>query len=253
MSMLALALAGSRAGAQNGAPVGDTRLASASRAELDSLATRAETAANSPVTPETKRESLRRFAADARTRLRDGDFQPNDKIVVVTRGDSIRVDTLTVQSDRSITLSELPPIALGGVLRSELQGRLSEQLRQYVRREVVRATPLVSVGILGEVVHPGYYRVPLQITLSDLLMVAGGPSPQADLSHVRIQRGQTTVVNERTVRDAMVRGLPLGQLGVDAGDEVVLKPVHQHNWLLMTQLAGVATGIFLTLRTFKAF
>ena len=228
-------------------------LAVASRAQLDSAATAASAAADSPAMPAAKRDSLRHVADDIRARLREGDFQPNDRIVVVTRGDSTRFDTLTVQSDRSITLTQLPPIVLEGVLRSELESRLCAQLHLYVKRDLVRATPLVSVGVLGEVVHPGYYRVPLQITLGDLLMVAGGPSPQADVSHVRVQRGQQTLVGERAVRDAMVRGLPLGQLGMDAGDEVVLKPMRQRNWVLITQVAGVATGAILALRSFKIF
>ena len=251
LSFLVLSAPPPRAIAQGGGNESETRWAAASRAELDSLAATAEAAADSAVTPAAKRDSLRRFAAAVRTRLREGDFQPNDRIVVVTRGDSTRVDTLTVQSDRSISLSQLPPILLDGVLRSELQSHLGEQLHRYVKRDLLRATPLVSIGVLGEVVHPGYYRVPLQITLGDLLMVAGGPSPQADMSHVRIRRGQSTVVGERDVRNAMVRGLPLGQLGVDAGDEVVLKALPQRNWLLITQLAGVATGIVLTLRSLK--
>lgn len=200
-----------------------------------------------------RRDSLRLFAEGLRLRLRDGDFHPNDRIIVVTRGDSIKVDTLTVQNDQSITFAQLPPIALHGVLRSELASRLCEQLHLYVKRELVRATPLVSVGVLGEVLHPGYYRVPLQITLGDLLMVAGGPSSQADMTHVRVQRGTKTLVGEAGVRNAMMRGLALGQLGMDAGDEVVLKPTRQRNWVLITQLAGVATGAVLALRTFKVF
>jgi len=232
---------------------GEVRRATASRAELDSLASRAQAAADAPATPKQDREALRRYAGDLRTRLHNGDFQPGDRIIVVTRGDSTTVDTVTVQSDRAVALQKLPPIPLEGVLRSELPSYLGQQLRQYVKRDLVRATPLVPVGVLGEVVHPGFYRVPLQITLGDLLMVAGGPSPQADLTRVRIRRGQSTIIDEHTIRDAMVRGLPLGELGIDAGDEVVLKAVPQRNWSLIAQLAGVATGIALTLHALKVF
>jgi protein involved in polysaccharide export with SLBB domain len=190
----------------------------------------------------------RRFAGP-----RGGDLQPGDRIIIVTRGDSTRVDTVTVQSDRTISLQNVPPIQLEGVARPELQSYLGEQLHQYVKRDVVRVIPLVPVGVLGEVVHPGYYRVPLQITVGDLLMVAGGPSPQADLTHALVRRGRTTVVDEHTLRDAMVRGLPLAELGIDAGDEVVLNPQSQHNWVLVTQIVGVATGLLLTLHSLKLF
>jgi hypothetical protein len=51
----------------------------------------------------------------------------------------------------------------------------------------------------------------------------------------------------------MVQRLPLGELGIDAGDEVVLRAAPQRNWMLLAQLAGVATGIALTLHTLKVF
>jgi hypothetical protein len=51
----------------------------------------------------------------------------------------------------------------------------------------------------------------------------------------------------------MVRGLPLSELGIDAGDEILLRAPPQRNWGLIAQLVGVATGIALTLHTFKVF
>ena len=182
-----------------------------------------------------------------------GDFQPGERIIVITRGDSTRTDTLTVQSDRTILFQQLPPISLDGVLRSDVQSCISQQLQQYVKHDIVRVIPLVSVGVLGEVVHPGYYRVPLQISLGDLLMVAGGPSAQADMNRVQVRRGRTLLLGEHSVRDAMVRRLPLDELGIDAGDEVILESPHQRNWLLITQIAGVATGLLLTLHSLKVF
>jgi len=210
-------------------------------------------AADAPATPEQQRGSLRRYANELRARLRDGDFQPGDRIVLVTRGDSSSVDTLTVESDRTVAFRKLPAIPLNGVLRSELHDYLSEQLRKYVKRDVVSTTPLVAVGVLGDVLHPGFYRVPLQITMGDLLMIAGGPLPQADLTRVRVRRGQMTIVDERASRDAMVRRLPLGDLGIEPGDEVVLTQPPQRNWILITQIVGVATGLALTLHTLKVF
>jgi hypothetical protein len=89
--------------------------------------------------------------------------------------------------------------------------------------------------------------------MGDLLMVAGGPLPQADLTRVRVRRGQMTIVDERASRDAMVRRLPLGELGIEPGDEVVLTQPPQRNWILITQIVGVATGLALTLHTLKVF
>jgi len=253
IAWLVLALTSSRVFAQSAVPAGEPRRLPASRVELDSLAGRVAAAADAPATPEQQRESLRRYANELRARLRDGDFQPGDRIVLVTRGDSTSVDTLTVESDRTVAFRKLPAIPLNGVLRSELHDYLSEQLRKYVKRDVVSTTPLVAVGVLGDVLHPGFYRVPLQITMGDLLMVAGGPLPQADLTRVRVRRGQMTIVDERASRDAMVRRLPLSELGIEPGDEVVLTQPPQRNWILITQIVGVATGLALTLHTLKVF
>jgi len=253
IAWLVLALTSSRVFAQSAVPAGEPRRVPASRVELDSLAVRVAAAADAPATPEQQRVSLRRYANELRARLRDGDFQPGDRIVLVTRGDSSSVDTLTVESDRTVAFRKLPAIPLNGVLRSELHDYLSEQLRKYVKRDVVSTTPLVAVGVLGDVLHPGFYRVPLQITMGDLLMVAGGPLPQADLTRVRVRRGQMTIVDERASRDAMVRRLPLGDLGIEPGDEVVLTQPPQRNWILITQIVGVATGLALTLHTLKVF
>jgi protein involved in polysaccharide export with SLBB domain len=181
------------------------------------------------------------------------DFQPGDRMIVVTRGDSLVVDTLTVQADGTVSLRGVPAIVLTGVPRSELRPYLAAQLHQYAKRDVIRADPLIRVGIVGEVAHPGYYRVPLATTLSDALMIAGGPTPQTDLTRISVRRGQRTVIGASSLRDAMVRGEYLGDLGVDAGDEIVLTPIPTKNWMLITQLGGLATGLVLALHAFKAF
>ncbi|HEX4469943.1 MAG TPA: polysaccharide biosynthesis/export family protein, partial [Gemmatimonadaceae bacterium] len=79
------------------------------------------------------------------------DIQPGDRLIIVTRGDSTRTDTVTVQSDRTISLQNVPPIQLEGVQGPELQSYLGEQLHRYVKRDLVRVIPLVPVGVLGEV------------------------------------------------------------------------------------------------------
>jgi protein involved in polysaccharide export with SLBB domain len=183
-----------------------------------------------------------------------GDFRPGDRILLTLRIDSTTTDTLQVQPDRTIVLRQLPPISLSGVQRSDLQAYLSAKLRHYYTTgDVLLALALDRIGILGEVAHPGYYHVSPGIALGDALMVAGGPSAQADLTRIIVRRGGTTVLQGRNVRDAMVAGLPLSQLGIEAGDEIVVDAKRTTNWLLITQIATVVTGIVLTLHTFRVF
>ena len=228
------------------------RRAMASRQELDSLAALSETAGSTAKTV-AAREAFQRYAIDVRTRLRDGDFQPGDRILLSFATDSALRDTFTVQLNNALALPKLPPISLRGVLRSELQHHLASQLQQYVRDTTVRATPLVLVGVLGEVVRPGYYRVPLAIALGEALMAAGGPTPQADLRRVTVRRGNSTVVGAPQVREAMMRGAPLAQLDIDAGDELLVVGPRTSHWPMILQIIGVASGLVLALHGLGVF
>ena len=229
------------------------RRAAASRVELDSLVLRAQAAAAGPSVPAEQSVALQRYASDLRVRLREGDFQPGDHIILAVHGDTTLSGTYVVQPSRTLVVAKLPPIPLTGVLRSELQPYVASRLRTYVRDTLFQGTPLVPVGVLGEVVHPGYYRVSLDATLGDALMAAGGPTARADVRRTTVRRGDTTVLPATTVRDAMARGLPLGALDVDAGDELIVVPPHERDWMLITQLVGVGTGLLFTLKTIRVF
>ena len=107
--------------------------------------------------------------------------------------------------------------------------------------------------MLGEVTRPGYYQVPLELTLGDALMVAGGPTPDADLTRLSVRRGRATLLPAATARDGMVRGRPLGALGIDSGDELVVVGPRRRNWPLLMQIGGLATGLLLGLRGLGVF
>ena len=224
--------------------IGDSsRAAMASRVELDSLARYARTsAANAGLTAE-QRSAFQLCAAEAQRRLDNGDFQPGDRIIVDVSGDSTVRDTFTVQPSQALLLPNLPPIPLRGVLRSELRVYLAAHLRQFVKDTLVRVSPLLLIGVLGQVAHPGYYRMSLETSLGDALMLAGGPATDADLTRMFLRRGNRTLIRSREIRDAMVRRLPLAQLGVDDGDEVVVTGPRTKNWSLVLQIAGVASGL----------
>ena len=247
-----LLVAGSSRGATAQEPVGDmARRAIMSRQELDSLVTAARASARRTDISVEQRAALERCAADAQRRLDEGDFQPGDRIILHVSGDSAGRDTVTVQPAQMLRLPNLPPISLHGVLRSELREHLATRLREFIRDTLLRASPLVLVGVLGEVAHPGYYRVSLETSLADALMVAGGPTHDADLTRVTIRRGNQTLISSPEARGAMVRRTSLEQLGLDAGDELVVAAPRTRNWSLLMQVAGLATGAlvaFLSIR-----
>lgn len=153
-------------------------------------------------------------------RLKNGDFQESDRMIIVLQNNPTPADTYTVRAGRLLEIPRFGQIELAGVLRSELTDRISEQLAKYLRDPVVRATPLIRVGVLGHVGRPGYYYAPADVILSDVLMKAGGPAPDADLARVIIRRGTDVIWNSHDARTALAEGLTLDQLHLRAGDEI---------------------------------
>ena len=224
---------------------------SAARTELDSLAARAEALASSPSGSAQARAEKQREAEALRRRLKNGDFEVGDEIAVSVRGDSVLSDTFQVQLGGTLLLPSLPELSLVGVLRSELESRLDAHIAQYLKDKRVRAITLVRFGVLGEVARPGYYWLPPTVRISDAIMAAGGPTPRADLQRTFVRRGSRELLSKSAVRAAMVEGLTLDKLNLDAGDELVVRAKREWGWQTVAQAAALTSGIVLSLRAFR--
>jgi polysaccharide export outer membrane protein len=171
-----------------------------------------------------------------RTRLQRGDFQDGDRIVVKLLGSTTFNDTITVRTGKMLPLPRMDDLPLEGVLRSELNARLSSHLARYLRDSSVRATPLLRLAVLGQVRSPGYYYTSADVLLSDVIMKAGGPSPDADMNKAIIRRGGETIWNAQDTRTAVSDGLSLDRLHLRAGDEVFIPEQHHINWAMAAQI-----------------
>src|SRR5579863_316196 len=199
----------------------------ASRSDLEALA-----AGNGPQ------------AASARERLANGDFQAGDRIAMVVQGEPTLSDTVTVRANQVIHLTNMPDISLHGVLRSELQDFLRQQLGRYLRNPDVRAVSLVRVDVLGPVLRPGFYTAPADELVSDVVMQAGGLSAQADINKTVVRRGEALVQPASRVQEALARGETLDQLDVRAGDAIVVgeRPAGG-NLVRVLEVVGAIAGI----------
>lgn len=193
----------------------------ASREELMTLAAEAERQASSASAEETRQQKLLE-ARELRERLRDGDFQVGDRIVLSVRGDSALTDTFVVRAGRTLSLPNTSEISLAGVLRSELQSFVSKEIARYVREPVVQASSLIRLAVLGEVTRPGFYAVGSDVLVTDVIMLAGGPNSDADLRKVSVRRGTREVWTADRIHAAMTQGTTLDQLNLRAGDELVI-------------------------------
>lgn len=200
----------------------DPGAAEMGRTELRALAERLEAAAVSPGYSAAIRKQAKEEVAFIRERLEEGDFQVGDRVVLSVQGNSVLSDTLSVQPGRVLVLPQIGDVPLTGVLRSELQGYLSEQLAHYVQDATVRTQTLIRLAVLGEVARQGFYAVPAEGLVDDAIMVAGGPAPAADLDRVEIRRGERVLWAGEPLQQAIIAGFTLDQLNLRAGDRIVV-------------------------------
>lgn len=190
-----------------------------------------------------ERENRSQEAAAIRQRLRDGDFQVGDRIVVTVQGETFLTDTFTVRTGRMVSFPNLPDISLQGVLRRELNDHLKREIGKYVRDPSVKATSLIRIAVMGEVARPGYYSVPSDYLASDAIMAAGGPTATAELKKSTLRRGDSVLLDRAGMQQAIASGATLDKLDVRPGDELVVGKKTTRNWQSVAYVVGSVLGI----------
>lgn len=223
-------------------PLNDSMRAGPSRPELEAMAAQADREAKS-ATSEEARLQRQAEAASLHDRLTNGDFHAGDRIALVVRGDSTLTDTVIVRGGRTIQLTNLPEIKLAGVLHSELDSYLTKELAKYLRNPEVTALTLVQIAVLGAVGKPGFYALPTDMTLTDAIMLAGGPAQQSDVNRTKVMRENKEAYGSDAVQRAFTSGTTLDQMSLRAGDQIVVGEKGKKDWLRVLQVVSLAAGI----------
>jgi len=236
----------------------------ASRPALDSLAQRFEAIARSEDSSAATRDGARLQAAAVRARLAAGDFQAGDRILIWVDGADAAVeprapaarsieqqlsDTFTVGMDRDVTLPAIGVVSLSGVLRSELPAHLTRAIGRFIMEPVVHARSLIRVSVVGAVAKPGFYGVPVDAMLSDALMVAGGPVPDAKLRDLRIERSGKPLWRGSLLQRALTEGRTLDEMNLRAGDQFVVPGGKHADTYATVRTVSVLLSIPITIYT----
>jgi protein involved in polysaccharide export with SLBB domain len=209
----------------------------ATRSELEASLRQLDEAAQSTSARDAQRSQVGARRTAIRSRLETGDFHPGDRVAISVKGDvqpptgtATRVrplerqlsDTFTVGSRQELTLPVVGAVTLRGVLRSELDSHLTQEIARFVRDPVVDAWPLIRISVQGAVTRPGYYTLPIDAALSDALMAAGGPARGAKIARLRIERDGKSVWAGSPLQRAIAEGRTLGEMSLLAGDQFTI-------------------------------
>lgn len=171
------------------------------------------------------------------------EFHVGDRIALTVEGPQMVSDTVVVRDGLILRLPGLGDIPLAGVKRSDAQKYLTQQIGKFIRDPIVHATPLLRIAVMGQVGHPGFYTMPSDVLLSDVVMRAGGPTGSADLARTVVKRGSDEVISREEVANALSSGMTLDQLHVAPGDEMIVgeKPASSFDTVL--KVLGVAVPL----------
>ena len=175
------------------------------------------------VSPESSGERRAQYRLEAeliRERLEHGDLRVGDRVIIYVEGEEVLTDTFTVNADRALDLPQVGAIPMAGVLRSELESHLQTHIDRFIRDPVVRVGSLIRLTVLGAVNDPGFYTLSWEALVGDVLMVAGGPSGNAAVDKLRIERRGQRLWGGEGLQDAMIVGFTLDQLNLRPGDEI---------------------------------
>lgn len=247
LSLLTVAGSGAIAWAQSSLGEGRRQ---ATRAELEQAARATEQAA--AAAPDQKsRDKLLGDATALRQRLRNGDFLPGDRIYISVLGDSTLSDTFTVRGDRRLQLPNIPDISLSGVLDSEINEFLTKELARYLKNPTVSATGMVRLTLTGGVARNGFLTFPVDQSLTDVIMTAGGLGPNTQLDKATIKRSGKTIIDKKAFQDAIRLGRTVGDLSLRDGDEIdvpMLTSVSQ--WQNWTRIMAIVAPLIFLIRIF---
>jgi protein involved in polysaccharide export with SLBB domain len=143
----------------------------------------------------------------------------------------------------------IPDISLQGVLASELEPHLTKSLSVYYKEPKVDATPLVRVSVQGAVGRPGFFVVPVDQALPDVIMLAGGPGAASDLERATVRRGSTTILDRNAMQVALRQGKTVGDVSMREGDMIVVPDkTSRFSWQTIAAAIGAVSGVVWALR-----
>lgn len=221
------------------------------RDQLATILEELEAAANSGAYSGSARSRAAEEARLIRQRLEDGDFQTGDRVVLAVRNEPALTDTFTVTGDQSLPLPLGGSVPLAGVLRSELAETIRAHLAQFIRDPEVRAESLMRVTVAGQITSPGFYTVRAEALVGDVLMTAGGPTREADVTGLYIEREGRKIWEGPGLEEAIAQGRTLDQLSIRAGDRLMVPEQERSEGIGRTLLFAIPPLASLVLAIFS--
>ncbi len=162
---------------------------------------------------------------------------PGDEVRILLWGRVNAVHNVTVERNGTIFIPQIGSVAVGGLTFEEMSKRLVAQANQIVGANIdvtMGALRSIPIFVLGDVKRPGTYTISAFATVTDALIVAGGPSEIGSLRNVQVRRNGR-LATTFDAYELLLKGDKSKDLVLHPGD-VVFVPV-------VGRIAGIAGNV----------
>ncbi|HET6453232.1 MAG TPA: polysaccharide biosynthesis/export family protein [Armatimonadota bacterium] len=119
-------------------------------------------------------------------------IKPGDTLNLIVLGETDFTRHVIVSPQGSITLPLINDVKVTGMTTMQAAQEITTQLKRFMKNPQVTVELLeagkMQVTVSGEVKNPGVVALPYGARLIDSIMAAGGYTPTADLSKVKVSR-----------------------------------------------------------------
>jgi len=160
---------------------------------------------------------------------------PGDEVKLLLWGRINAQYNLTVDRDGKITIPQIGPLFVAGQTFEEMSKQVIKQSEQVVGTNVdisMGSLKTIPIFVLGDIRRPGSYTIGSFATITDALLLAGGPTEIGSMRHVQLKRNGR-LITTFDLYDLLLKGDKSKDVTLMAGD-VVFVPVTD----LMVGIAG---------------
>ncbi|MCE5265737.1 MAG: SLBB domain-containing protein [Deltaproteobacteria bacterium] len=151
---------------------------------------------------------------------------PGDEVKLSLWGRLNASYTLVVDRDGKITIPNIGPLVVAGMTFEQMSGYLIKQAEQITGTNVdisMGALRTIPIFVLGDVRRPGAYTISAFATITDALLLAGGPTEIGSMRKIELKR-KDAVAQTFDLYDLLLKGDKSKDVTLRAGD-IVFVPV----------------------------
>jgi polysaccharide biosynthesis/export protein len=180
-------------------------------------------------------ESAIKVVTDKKDTPVPGDYTigPGDEVKILLWGRINANYSLVVDRNGNITIPQVGPVPVAGMTFEQMSKHLIKQAEQFVGANIdvtMGALKSIQIFVLGDIKRPGAYTIGSFATITDALLIAGGPAGIGTMRSIQLRR-KDKIITTFDLYDLLLKG--------DKSKDTILMPGD----VVFVPVAGPIVGV----------